>query len=195
MIHQPLTYRFVFTPRRHYSGLLSGIQNIEQAESYSQCLKNNATRSFLKETRNSYLYKTAVEDCGSISFNSYLLNINNFVREFRKKDEIFDRHVLVKRIYPVITEGVGEIIYLPGGKSTGMSLVFRFLERMSLEKNKEKPLLATSSEYEDLLKDGKLLEALFQRLKETNPERFVEITNHLLSSLRLGNFDDLAVLQ
>jgi hypothetical protein len=112
---------------------LTGIVDISSVKDYSREINLDDAANLLKD-RN-HIYNIALEEAQGNATeckNNIIENIKKAGIFMANRDEVWDRDELKRGIQNIIADR-GKFVCLLGGKSTGKSLVLRYLEKLSLE--------------------------------------------------------------
>eukprot|EP00596_Hydrurales_sp_CCMP1899_P003850 CAMPEP_0119037676 /NCGR_PEP_ID=MMETSP1177-20130426/6174_1 /TAXON_ID=2985 /ORGANISM="Ochromonas sp, Strain CCMP1899" /LENGTH=455 /DNA_ID=CAMNT_0006999277 /DNA_START=177 /DNA_END=1544 /DNA_ORIENTATION=- len=109
-------------------GLLFGIDDIKEANFYSDHIALNSSRILVEDVK--YIYNLFLHNAGGniTKLEETVKNMNDKISKFKVSDEVWDRNEFTTVIESIIA-GVGKFIFVLAGKTAGKSLLFRSLEK------------------------------------------------------------------
>jgi Cdc6-like AAA superfamily ATPase len=176
--------------RKAYSGLLSGLNNIDHiknAQFYASAMDIKSTADFLKQS--SYVYQQAEKDfklSNHSNFESYINFLEGNKRTWMRNNSFFDRELILKSVNSIINNE-GQFICLLGGKSTGKTLLW---DHLTNAKNNEKHLSVIHLNMRTF-GDADILKALLTYLEKTKTERVTQFVLETVSSFFTNTIDSV----
>ena len=111
----------------HPGGLLAGISNLTEGHFFSESISINATESFVQNQ----LFSTVVNNNNgnSTEIAEELALINSRAASFIGSRDIWDRTEIISALSEIV-ERKGKFVCLLAGKSTGKTLILRYMEEI-----------------------------------------------------------------